>query len=246
MLDRNEAGLSVENLTMPDGKPLKIFFFGDTHFGFSYTLEDFEKVIAACDEEDPDLIVFTGDLIDDIKKYHGEFTEISDALNRLDAPLGKYAVFGNHDYGSNGSNAYRKIMTDGGFNLLVNEYDVIEAYNIVIFGIDDCLIGYGDPTVLEAASPDTCNIVLCHEPDIADRIAGYNVSLMLSGHTHGGQVYLPLYTNTYLPSYGEKYVRGLYEIGSGEFPLYVTKGLGTTSMPLRLFAKPETVSITLQ
>lgn len=245
MLDKTETDLAMEHIVLPDGRPMKIFLFGDTHFGFSYTLEDFEKVIKACDEEQPDLIVFVGDLIDDIKKYPGDITEISDALNRLHAPLGKYAVFGNHDYGSNGSKAYREIMTDGGFRLLVNEYAFLEAYNIVLFGIDDCLIGYGDPDILAAASPDTCNIVLCHEPDIVDRITQYNVSVMLAGHTHGGQVYLPR-TSFYLPAYGEKYIRGLYPIEPGGFPLYVTRGLGTTKLPLRLFAIPEAAFISLQ
>lgn len=245
MLGKTYTDVSVSHLNISEEKSLKIFLFGDTHLGFSYSLEDFEKVIKACQEENPDIIVFTGDLIDDIKKYDADFESISVAMNKLQAPLGKYAVLGNHDYGSNGSRTYIDIMSSGGFEVLVNEHVLIEEYNIVIFGIDDCLIGHGNPDILAAASPDTCNIALCHEPDIADEISDYNVSLMLAGHTHGGQVYLPFYTKQFLPPYGEKYVRGLYEIGGTGFPLYVTKGIGTTNLPLRLFSKPEISIINL-
>ncbi|MDD2218370.1 MAG: metallophosphoesterase, partial [Eubacteriales bacterium] len=213
--------------------------------GFSYNIEDFKRVVKICNEENPDIVIFSGDLIDDIKKYNEDLDLISDEMSRIDAPLGKYAVLGNHDYGSNGSSTYIDIMSSGGFEVLVNEHIFIEEYNIVIFGIDDYLIGYGNPDILTAASPDTCNIVICHEPDIADELTDYNVSVMLSGHTHGGQVYLPFYTKDFLPTYGKKYVRGLYEVGENGFPLYVTKGIGTTNLPFRLFSKPEVTIMTL-
>lgn len=71
--------------------------------------------------------------------------------------------------------------------MLENEYFYIPELNVTMYGIDDCLIGNGDPSVLLASSVYTFNLVACHEPDIFDEALDYNVSLMLSGHTHGGR-----------------------------------------------------------
>ena len=234
-------------LISADGEPIKAALFGDTHFGFNYDIEDFEKVIAEIEKASPDIIFFTGDLVDNLNTYKGDFAEISEALSRLEAPLGKFAVYGNHDYSKHGNNIYEDIMTTGGFKVLINESAELTDYNTVIHGIDDCLIGYGDPTFLQYADESKFNLVLCHEPDVFAEILDYNVSLMLSGHTHGGQIKLPVYvepiSTIFLPPYGRQYVSGMYE-ESGSV-LYVTHGIGTTKLPLRFMAVPELAFISI-
>ncbi|MBE6030044.1 MAG: metallophosphoesterase [Clostridiales bacterium] len=241
MLENTEVEISSEGLVPYDD--FKVVLFGDTHLGFDYDLEHFDEVVDMINGENPDIIIFTGDLIDDLNIYEGDVSEVSEALSELSAPSGKYAVHGNHDYVRAGNDLYTEIMEAGGFDVLINETLYLPEYNINLFGVTDCLIGDGDVSFLNAAGPYTFNLVLCHEPDIFDWMDDYNVSLMLSGHSHGGQVRIPFYTDKYLPKYGMKYVNGLYE--AGENTLYVTKGIGTTKLPLRFMAKPEIVTITL-
>ena len=90
------------------------------------------------------------------------------------------------------------------------------------------------------------NLVLCHEPDIVDKILNSNTDYMVAGHTHGGQIRIPFYTEKYLPSYGEKYVKGEYKLDNkNKTILYVNSGLGTTKIPARLGAVPELTYITI-
>ena len=223
--------------------PFTIVLFGDTQFGFDYDCSHFEEVISMINSQEPDLIIFTGDLIDDLNTYTGDISEISSMLTRLSANFGKFAVYGNHDYALSGEAVYRKIMENGGFTVLENESFFLPELNVAVHGIDDCLIGFGDPSFLQYASEDCFNLVLCHEPDIFNELSDYSISLMLSGHTHGGQVRIPFYTDSFLPTYGKIYVSGLYE-SAGSF-LYVTKGIGTTKLPLRFRAVPEVTVITV-
>lgn len=139
-------------------------------------------------------------------------------------------------------------MTDGGFKVLINETLYLPDYNMNIFGITDCLIGKSDLSILSAAGPDTFNLVICHEPDVFDQLSDRNISLMLSGHTHGGQVNIPIFTERFLPALGTKYVSGIFTAvrDNSLNTLYVTKGIGTTKLPLRFMAKPEIAAITLR
>ena len=234
-------------LISADENPLKLAIFGDTHFGFNYDVDDFEKVIAEIEKVSPDIIVFTGDLVDDLNTYKGDLAEISEVLSKLQAPLGKFAVYGNHDYSKSGNSIYADIMTAGGFKVLINEGIELTDYNTVVYGIDDCLIGYGDPTFLQYADESKFNLVLCHEPDVFAETLDYNVSLMVSGHTHGGQIKLPVYvepiSSLFLPPYGRQYVSGMYEESGSA--LYVTHGIGTTKLPLRFMATPELAFISI-
>lgn len=224
----------------------RIAAFSDTHFSEYYTPEDFRRVLAELKKADPDLVLFLGDLIDNFATYEGDTDEISRLLAEIAAPRGKFAIFGNHDYGGGAERKYQSIMEAGGFRVLVNEYTGLDDLNIGIVGIDDVLIGYGVPETVSQARPDFFNLVLCHEPDVADSILELNGNLMFSSHTHGRQVNLPLFDNYILPPYGVKYVRGLYPLeNQRRMQLYVTRGLGTTKLPLRFLSVPEVTVFTL-
>lgn len=242
--------LTVTNLTDVSysmKKPITVAVFADTHFGFDYSIEDFQKVVDAVNENPPDILLFAGDLIDNLSEYSGSTWEISNKLSEMNANLGKYAVFGNHDYGGGAEWEYESIMNAGGFEVLKNESITFDEYNLRLIGIDDILIGYGNTSIVNKADSTMYNLVLCHEPDILDSIVNSNTDYMFAGHTHGGQICIPFYTETQLPAYGEKYIKGEYAIdNTNETILYVNSGLGTTKIPARLGAVPELTYLTIQ
>ncbi len=224
---------------------LKIIEFGDTHLGHYYTLSEFSKVIDAINAENPDMVFFTGDLIDTYQSYSEDTAKLSALLAAIKAPYGKFCVYGNHDYGGGAEREYPELMKNGGFKLLVNENNRIDDLKINIIGIDDVLIGYGNISAADKTVAGYYNIVLSHEPDIAADISAYPVNLMLAGHTHGRQInisqaHIKWLDNLTLPPYGKIYVKGQYQLdGPGKMVLYVTPGIGTTQIPMRFNSRPE-------
>lgn len=219
---------------------LTICLFTDTHFSEWYTPEHFIKAVSAINDAKPDLVLFLGDLIDNYKAYEGDTAKISEVLAQIEAPLGKFAVFGNHDYGGGANQTYIKIMEAGGFKVLIDEMVHLEENGMRIYGIDDVLIGNGTPEIASAAEVAYFNIVMCHEPDVANEILDWPIDLMVSGHTHGGQIRLPFITKDFLPPKGKTYVKGMYQFENDrKTTLYVNPGLGMTKLPLRLFSNPE-------
>lgn len=232
--------VSEDLAELPSG--IRIAIFADTHFSEYYTPEDFQKVVDRINAEKPDLIFFLGDLIDDYSTYPGDVGEIEKGLRSLEAGIGKYAVYGNHDYGGKMEFDYPEVMKAGGFHLLINESVYLEDLNVEVMGIDDMVIGYGDPDAAAVLREERYNVVLCHEPDIADRVKSYAVDLMLSGHTHGRQINLWFFDDFILPTYGKKYIKGEYDLpaeGGRDLQLYVTRGIGTTKIPMRFGSPPE-------
>ena len=237
----------VTDISYSIHEPVTVAIFADTHFGFDYNTEDFQKSIDAINEKSPDYILFAGDLIDHLDKYEGDTSEISAKLNELDANIAKYAVFGNHDYGGGAENEYENIMNAGGFTVLKNEIVTFEENNFRIIGVDDVLIGYGEPGIVNEAAPDMYNLVLCHEPDVIDEVYDSNSDFFVAGHTHGGQIRIPHYTEMFLPSYGRTYVKGEYQLDNPcQTVVYVNPGLGTTKLAARLGAVPEITYLTIE
>jgi predicted MPP superfamily phosphohydrolase len=105
---------------------------------------------------------FSGDLIDHFNIYAEDVSLISEILSEVQAPLGKFAIFGNHDYGGAPENEYESIMEAGGFTVLKNEYYAIPELDLAMIGIDDVIIGYGNPSISSWGRPDYFNIVLSH------------------------------------------------------------------------------------
>lgn len=240
-LTQREVRYNSEDLQELPGE-IRIAIFADTHFSEYYTPENFQEVVNKINTQKPDFIFFLGDLVDDYSTYRGDIGKIEEGLASLKAGIGKYAVYGNHDYGGKMEFDYPEVMKAGGFQLLVNESAYIENLNLEIMGIDDMVIGYGDPSAAAELKDERYNIVLCHEPDIADRLRGYAVDLMLSGHTHGRQINLRFFDGYILPTYGKKYIKGQFEFeasGGRMMELYVTGGIGTTKIPMRFASPPE-------
>ncbi|MFB9330632.1 metallophosphoesterase [Paenibacillus aurantiacus] len=219
---------------------LRLVHFSDTHYGFYWGREQFDQLAQRINRLKPDLICFTGDLVDSVPE---DLMSCLPIFQSLDAPYGKFAILGNHD-SRNEVNQVVDFWAKSGFKLLINESVVIEreGRRFFVAGTDDYLNGSPDlPLTLSNTREDDTVIMLIHEPDIADvcAISYPQVKLQLSGHSHGGQIRLPFISALATPPAGKKYVSGLYRLGDRKMPLYTTRGIGTTGLPIRLFCRPE-------
>lgn len=227
---------------------LKIIQFSDTHLGFHYTLAQLEKLVTTINELEPDIIVFTGDLIDEPQTFT-ETQPLIKVLQKLQATHEKFWIYGNHDHGGYGTDMIKNIMDQADFQLLQNSHTTITLENeqLVLAGIDDTILGTPDlEKSLTQVNPERFTILLSHAPDFADIAVNYPVDVQLSGHSHGGQVRLPFIGHLYTPTHAEKYTQGKYVLNDGKLLLYVNQGIGTTRLPFRFFCKPELHLFTLQ
>jgi len=224
--------------------PLKIVFFGDTHIGEFNDHDQLDRIIEKINAENADLVIFTGDLIGSTGKFSVDPDAISQSLARINATYGKVAVTGNHEYALFRKYNYENLMRAAGFTVLINDWLDISELNVRLLGLDDAFRGDPDLNLTDEVLVGSYNILLTHEPDIVDEMDIDAVELVLAGHTHGGQISLPYLTEKILPTYGKKYVQGLFAIGSqGQTDLFVTKGTGMTKLPFRFMNVPEIVAI---
>lgn len=220
---------------------LKIVHLSDIHYGSIVNSKKLCKIVDKINEIKPDIVVLTGDLLD--QKYQYNTEEIISCLSRINARLGKYAISGNHDLPIED---YYNIIENANFINLDNKYDLIyDGTNtpIVISGMSSNIIDTTDIGVKTESfnnyikDNDVYSILLMHEPDYADYLNLDNYDLILAGHTHGRQVNIPLISNIFLPIMGKKYYNGYYRLNNTD--LYVSSGLGTSGLRLRLFQKPS-------
>lgn len=242
----NEIVINDEKIpTSFDG--LKIVHFSDLHYTRVITDERVSDIVEEINLINPDVVFFTGDLVDTDKNLtEDEISFLIKSLSNINATYGKYAILGNHDIANNSEDIVN-IYSESNFNLLDNEYDLIYSKNndkIFIGGLNsvshklndiDKIMSYYDSN----NNDNTYNIILIHESDYADNIVNSynNINLILAGHTHGGQVRLPYIGPLYTPQYGHKYVKGYYNLNGTS--LYVTSGIGVSRYNFRLFNKPE-------
>ncbi|MCP8970877.1 metallophosphoesterase [Ectobacillus ponti] len=228
---------------------IKIVQFSDLHLGYHYSIGQLRRVVDTINAQSPDVVFFTGDLMDDQRSF-GSTEEIWQLLKRIQAPLGKYCIYGNHDHGGYGTELYKTLMTRADFRLLQNEearIRLLDGSEIAVLGLDDMMLGHPEPEkTAQLAHPDVFTILLAHEPDVAPRIADYPVNLQLSGHSHGGQVKLPFFGPVITPPLARIYTEGFYTItGAYKLTLFVSRGLGMTRVPFRFLSRPEIVVFTM-
>lgn len=234
-------------LIPPSFNNFRIIQFSDTHLGFHLDFDQFEKIIQTISNQFADCIIFSGDLVDNLLSFF-EFEHVILLLSQLQAPFGKFAVYGNHDHGGWGTEKYADIMRASGFTLLRNESVFIEIASdeqITLTGIDEPILGKPDiKKAVKNIPAEQFTILISHAPDLADDVKNYPVHLQISGHTHGGQVQMPLVGPLITPPMGQKYTDGFYEL-TDNFSLYVNRGLGTTRLPYRFLSRPEITLFTL-
>lgn len=228
---------------------IKMIQFSDTHLGFQYSLNQFTQLVAKINDLEPDLIFFTGDLLDRPNQYT-KMNKLLPILQKLHAPLGKYCIYGNHDHGGYGTEIYRNIMEMADFIVLLNTCVPIKLKDnsrIYIAGIDDAMLGRPDlPLALKKVPPHHFTILLSHAPDLAEEASQYPIHWQLSGHSHGGQVKIPFVGALVIPPYAKIYQEGYYTVGEHPLHLYVNRGIGTTRLPFRFMVKPEITVFTLK
>jgi uncharacterized protein len=229
---------------------IKMIQFSDTHLGFQYNLHQFNKLVKKINSLQPDIILFTGDLMDEPNQYT-EINKLIPILKNLQAPLGKFCIFGNHDHGGYGSEIYRNIMETTNFTVLLNDsaqVKLMDGSKIYLLGIDDAMLGKPNlPLTLKNVPTDSFKILLSHAPDLAETAVQYPIHWQLSGHSHGGQIKIPFFGALVTPPFGQIYPEGLYSIGENNpLSLYVNRGIGTTRLPFRFMSKPELTVFTLE
>ena len=223
-------------------EPLTIVQVSDIQISENYTIHHFQKVVDRIISLEPDILLFTGDLYENYAAYHDNENLVSQ-LSQIQPRYGKFAIWGNRDYGGGAVRQYQQLMEASGFYLLQNEGVTVttdSGEQLLLAGLDDALLGEPDlQPVIAQYSPDNypCSILMIHEPDLADQYAQDGFDLMLAGHSHGGQVDVP-----FLPplttSLAEKYQKGLYQLND-DTALYVNCGIGTSHYPVRFGVPPE-------
>ena len=223
---------------------LKIVHLTDIHYGSTVNEKELNNIVDKVNEIKPDIVVITGDLIDERLSYDKDI--IINCLSKIEAKLGKYAVSGNHDIPLDD---YNYIIKESGFTSLDNKYELIYSKSnepIIISGI-----GYGeedigikteqfDKYISELKNDDIkpiYSILLVHEPDTVDNLDLKKYDLILAGHSHGGQVRLPIIGKLYTPIGAKNYYDEYYKINNTD--LYISSGLGTSLYRFRLFNKPS-------
>lgn len=242
---------TIQSIRIPESfNEFKILQFSDTHIGFHYTLEQFEKLVNKINALKPDIVLFTGDLLDDPSNHSINLDELTKALSRIESAKGKYWVYGNHDHGGYGTDLVKDLFDQAEFSLLKNESVLISSENsyIQLAGLDDAMLGQPDlaATLQTEIEGDFFTILMAHEPDMADFTKQYPIDVQLSGHSHGGQIQVPFYGYIYTPYLAKKYVEGSYLLGERPLHLFVSRGIGTTRLPYRFLCKPEITLYTLK
>jgi predicted MPP superfamily phosphohydrolase len=259
------GSITVRRVALPvplwreEHRGLKVALLTDLHVGSPHVgLDKLRRVVARANEERPDLVLLLGDYVIGDRKEDGgvkagvlggEFVEpepIAAELKNLRAPLGVYAVLGNHDWWYDGERVTRA-LEGAGIVVLENRAVRVESggRGLWLAGVADLWTRKPDiEGTLRQAAPDEPVLLFTHNPDIFPDVPP-RVSLTLAGHTHGGQVNLPFIGRPVVPShYGQRYAFG-HVVEDGRH-LFVSGGVGTSIVPVRFRVPPEIVVLTLK
>lgn len=223
----------------------------DFHYDPIFSIHPIKSSVQIVNDIRPDLVLLAGDFITSTslgipRRSLTDAEPCARLLQPLRARHGVWAVMGNHDVIA-GSPRVTAALQSFGIPVLANSAVPIEQNGgrFWLAGVGDVLKRGADlHSALQLIPSDEATVLMAHEPDYADYVARYPVDLQLSGHTHGGQILLPLIPPLYLPPLGRKYVRGVHCIGG--LTLYTTAGIGTIGLPVRLRCPPEITLVTIR
>jgi predicted MPP superfamily phosphohydrolase len=221
------------------GRPLRIVFASDFHAGPITHPELLNEASRAIAGGKPDLLLLGGDFISPHARY---IDGLANRLRQIEAPLGKFAVLGNHDLYADDEYIVERLAA-AGVRTLTNECVRLPAPfdRIVLCGLDDPTVGSPNARVA-LREADGVRIVLMHSPEGLLALRGHRFELAFCGHTHGGQVALPSGRPIVMPGgpLNRMYPHGTHRLPDhGDATLIVSRGIGCSGLPLRLFAAPE-------
>ena len=213
----------------------RVVHLSDLHYGPMVDPRHLQRAIEIANDLRPDMVALTGDYISQERDYAAPCAEV---VGRLSATHGVYAILGNHDHWTDAS-LISDLFRAEGIRMLINEGVRIDARDEAFWlaGVDDTMVGLEDLSLsLAGARDEEFKLLLAHNPTILRRAARANVDLVLSGHTHGGQVTLrPEKNRSGRPR--RRMLRGLGRRANTQ--IYVTRGLGTVVLPIRYGCPPE-------
>jgi predicted MPP superfamily phosphohydrolase len=250
-LEVNPVELVLPHLT-PAFDGFRIAQISDIHIEGADIKNRLPEISHYISAQKVDAIFLTGDFTTSAGDWQEE--PLVAGLKPLSAASGVFGVLGNHDQweaetgSKGGAELARSVLKRIGAVELNNSVFPLErdGATLWICGVDDWLTGHAELDTVTAALPrNSCAILLAHEPDFADEVAATGrFDLMLSGHSHGGQIAMPFFGPIHLPPGGRKYPCGRYQIG--EMIQYTNRGLGVIEIPLRFCARPELTIFTLK
>lgn len=226
----------------------------DFHYDDHFSVIPIRKAVEIVNELRPDVIALTGDFVTapvldrpgPLRRAGTTAAPCAEILSHLQSPLGKFAVLGNHD-GEVGAAQVAGVLRDHQITVLGNKSVPLErgSARLWLAGVDDALRGWPDLSAAISKIPtNDAILLLAHEPDFADDASLSPIDLQLSGHSHGGQIWIPGIGAPWLPPMAREYPRGLYRVG--DLILYTNIGIGTIHAPIRINCPPEVTLITLR
>lgn len=215
----------------------RIVQISDIHMGTAVTPDILADIASLVNQQKPDLIAITGDFI---HRRHDRIDNLSASLKQLDAPDGVVGVLGNHDHWA-GASKVRQMLNKTSLIELPNDVYTVERSGEVlnIAGVDDLWVRNSRLNLVMKRLPSMGPaVLLVHEPDFADVAAATGrFGLQMSGHSHGGQIVIPMLGPPILPSWARKYPIGRYQVG--DMVQYTNRGLGTSGLQVRVNCRPE-------
>jgi uncharacterized protein len=242
-IDINPLVINLPHLA-PEFDGYRIVQISDIHTDRWMTQEHLNRIFQLVNQQKPDLVAITGDFV--TRNCQRFIPNLRATIGQLTPKDVTVSVWGNHDYWANPQAIAQALQENGVVNLQNGIYTLQRGNNrLYIVGVDDALEGKPRLDLLLNALPqEGAAILLAHEPDFADTSAPTKrFDLQLSGHSHAGQIRLPFIRPLALPTLGQKYYAGLYQIRGME--LYTNRGIGVTGLHLRFNSRPEITVITL-
>lgn len=238
----------IINEKVPDSfNNTQILIFSDIYYNSFMDKERFEKIVDTINQSQPDIVIFLGDLFNNptINPPTNQIQEeLMMLLNEIDAPLGKFAIYGDQDLQSQTTKQiFDSIMTQANFEILSNTNLMLTNHDnlgIRLIALNNIINGNFDiDQAYENTDNKTYTLAICHTPDIIDYLKNNVADLFISGHSLGGQIYIPFYGSLVKMDGALNYSRGKQKVANTL--LDITNGLGTTKYDLRLFTDPEIV-----
>jgi uncharacterized protein len=247
---RGEQRIEVNEYRVPmpgmgrelDG--LRIVHLTDIHHGLYFSAEALAAAVELANSLEPDLVALTGDYVSYSRNFAHSAAEL---LGGLRAPRGVFAVLGNHDFRV-GADLVTRALRRSGIEVLRNRHTLLREGGAELFlaGVDDLWFNSNLPRALRSIPRGRPVVLLSHNPRIVVSAAHYSVDLVLCGHTHGGQVRLPFLErmrNGNTSAKGRRFHTGWDAIGRTQ--IYISRGIGTIVVPLRVACPPEMPMFTL-